>query len=192
MAFLRVFVPFAHRKLQFIDCFNQVRLAAHATETKAPEGTLKQSILLMDTAFPNLRWKPICYWSIALIRGHGSCSVINTFCDWLLLLCKAPAWTAQAKKIAGLFKFVRYVTTQNRYQCYILWLRIMLQVYNSSLFRSSSWFAVEKSRSHRHGRISFIVYPFPLWSRTKPSKRHSFVIGLSIFFSMTTNWLPQK
>ena len=36
----------------------------------------------------------------------------------------------------------------------------MLQVYNSSLFRSSSWFAVEKSRSHRHGRNRFIVYPF--------------------------------
>ena len=82
--------------------------------------------------------------------------------------------------------------TQNRYQCYSLWLRITLQVYNCSLFRSSSWFAVEKSRSHRHGRISFIVYPFPLWSRTKPPKRLSVVVGLSLFFSMTTNWLPPK
>ena len=47
---------------------------------------------------------------------------------------------------------------QNGFQCYILRLVNMLQVYNFSLFRPTSWFAVEKSRSHRHGRGSFIVY----------------------------------
>ena len=107
-------------------------------------------------------------------------------------MCKVPALAAKAKKIAGLIKCVRYVTTQNRCQCYIFRLRIMLQVYNSSLSRLSSWFAVEKSRSLWHDRISFIVYPFPLWSWTKPPKRLSFVVGLSLFFSITTNWLPKK
>ena len=105
---------------------------------------------------------------------------MNTFCDWLLL-CKAPALTAQAKKIAGVTTFVRYVTTQNRYQCYIVRLRIMLQVYNSSLSRSSTLFEVEKSRLHRHGRSSFIVYPFSLI--TNPTSKATFVRSMikSIF-----------
>ena len=81
---------------------------------------------------------------------------------------------------------------KNRYQCYILRLGIMLQVYNSSLSCPSSWFGVENNRAHRHGRSSFIVYPFPLWSQTKPPNRLPFVVGFSLFFSMTTNWLPKK
>ena len=77
-------------------------------------------------------------------------------------------------------------------QISVLHFEIENHEYNSSLFRSSSWLAVEKSRSHRHGRISFIVNPFQHWSQNKPPKRLSFVVRLNLLFSMTTNWLPQK
>ena len=110
----------------------------------------------------------------------------------LLLLCKAPALTAQVKIIVGLIKFVRYVTTQNRYQRYILRLGIMLQVYNSSLPHPSSWFSVEKSRSHWHDRSSFIVYPFSLRSRTKPPNQLSLCSRIQSIFQHDNKLIAQK
>ena len=183
-----MFIPFADRKLQFIDCFNHVRLATPGGPCRLVQSAGRD----FETVYPHHEH------SISKLEMKAHLLLVNCvdLGSQAMQCNKHVLWldvvVVQGANIVGFIKCVWYVTTQNRYQCYILRLRIMLQVYNSSLFRSSSWFAVEKSWSHGHGRISFIVYPFPLWSRTKPPKRLLFVVGLSIFFSMTTNWLPPK
>ena len=85
--FLRVFIPSVRRKLEFDRLFEPCapsgpHLAAHAAEPKAPEGTVKQSI-------PHGHSNHFQTWD-------ESPFVINTFCDWRLLLSKAPALTAHA------------------------------------------------------------------------------------------------
>ena len=67
--------------------------------------------------------------------------------------CARPQrWLLKPKRTLGLSNLYG-VTKQNRYQCYIFRSRIMLQAYNSSLYRPSSWFVVEKSRSHPHSSL---------------------------------------
>ena len=166
-------IPSAHHKLQFIDCFNHVGLlAAHVAESKAPEvWTLKKSILLTDTAIISKLEMKAHLLLVNCVDSGSQVMQCNENIQWLTIVWGARVDCSSQYKIVGLVKFVRYVTTQNRYQCHILRLLIMLQVCNCCLFHPSWWFAVENSRSHSHGKSSFIVYPFPLWSRTKPPNR---------------------